>query len=47
MGILSLVEAAAMFSKIAVEMDHIKHHGLDEGAKILQEEAKRELGGHS
>lgn len=41
---LSLLSAAAMFTKIAVEMDHIKHHCLDEGAKILQEEAKRELG---
>jgi phage gpG-like protein len=41
---MNLLQAAAMFTKISVEMDHIKHHCLDEGSKILQEEAKRELG---
>ena len=44
MGILSLVSAASLFTKISVEMDHIKHRCLDDGSKILQEEAKRELG---
>ena len=41
---MNLFQAAALFTGIAVEMDHIKHHCLDEGSKILQEEAKRELG---
>jgi phage gpG-like protein len=41
---LSLLSAAEMFAEIASEMDHIKHHCLDEGSKILQDEAKRELG---
>jgi phage gpG-like protein len=41
---LSLLSAVEMFAEISKEMDHIKHHCLEEGAKILQEEAKRELG---
>jgi phage gpG-like protein len=41
---MTLLYAATMFGEIAVAMDHIKHHSLDEGAKILQAEAKRVLG---
>jgi phage gpG-like protein len=44
MKTLSLFQAAAMFTEIAVTMDHIEHHCLDEGSKILQDEAKRVLG---
>jgi phage gpG-like protein len=44
MGILSLLEGAALFAEIAVEMNHIEHHCLDEGSKILQDEAKRVIG---
>jgi phage gpG-like protein len=33
-----------MFAEIAVTMDHIEHRCLDEGSKILQDEAKRVLG---
>ena len=44
MTILSLLGAASLFTEIAVKMDNIKHHCLDGGSKILQEEAKRELG---
>jgi phage gpG-like protein len=40
----SLLEAATIFAEMAVEMDHIKHEVLDEGATILQTEAKRVLG---
>jgi phage gpG-like protein len=41
---ITLLEVAAMFAETVVAMDHIEHHCLDEGAKIFQEEAKRELG---
>src|SRR6516162_2395737 len=44
MKMLSLAEAATIFAEVAVEMDHMKHHCLDEGSKILQDEAKRVLG---
>jgi phage gpG-like protein len=41
---MNLLQAAAMFTHMESTMDHIEHHCLEEGAKILQEEAKRELG---
>jgi HK97 gp10 family phage protein len=41
---MNLFQAAAMFTRIAVDIDHSKHHHLDEGSKILQDEAKRVLG---
>jgi phage gpG-like protein len=44
MAMLSLSEAAAIFAETAVAMDHIEHHCLDEGSKILQDEAKRVIG---
>jgi phage gpG-like protein len=44
MKMLSLSEAAAMFAETAVTMNPIKHHCLDEGFKILQDEAKRVIG---
>jgi hypothetical protein len=38
------LEGAAMLSETVVAMDHIEHHCLDEGSKILQDEAIRVIG---
>jgi len=42
MKMLSLAEAATIFAEVAVEMDHMKHHCLDEGSKILQDQRERQ-----
>jgi phage gpG-like protein len=41
---ITLLQAAAMFMEISHAMDRNEHHLLDEGSKILQDEAKRVLG---
>lgn len=41
---ISLLQAAAMITAASAAMKHAEHSLLDEGAKILQAEAKRVLG---
>jgi phage gpG-like protein len=40
----TLVGLAEVIAEISKELDHAKHHLLEEGSKILQQEAKRVLG---
>jgi len=44
MSMLTLGQAAEMFAEMHVTMSHAQHSLLDQGARILQTEAKRVLG---